>query len=168
MDEATGALDALRDLTRGIFPTMLTRTGLGPALSTYFGRLGRPDALRLADGVAGRRFSDRTEAAAYFCCTAAVPDLTGTARVSLTVVDDELVIEIAGAAQTDTDLAAMVDRVEALGGSLQQPDDRGPRRRACWWSGFPSAPTCRHRSSGARHDLAYAARLGPGGSQPAR
>ena len=127
VDEATGALDALRDLTRGIFPTMLTRTGLGPALSTYFGRLGRPDALRLADGVAGRRFSDRTEAAAYFCCTAAVPDLTGTARVSLQVVDDELVIEIAGAAQTETDLAAMVDRVEALGGSLQQPDtaDRG-------------------------------------------
>ena len=122
VDEATGALDALRDLTRGIFPTMLTRTGLGPALSTYFGRLGRPDALRLADGVAGRRFSDRTEAAAYFCCTAAVPDLTGTARVSLQVVDDELVIEIAGAAQTDTDLAAMVDRVEALGGLLQQPD----------------------------------------------
>ena len=73
--------------------------------------------------MAGRRFAARTEAAAYFCCTAAVPDATWTARVSLAVADDELVIEIAGAAQTDADLAAMVDRVEALGGSLQLPDD---------------------------------------------
>ena len=125
MDEATGALDELRDLTRGIFPTMLTRTGLGPALSTYFGRLDRPDALRLADSVVGRRFSARTEAAAYFCCTVAVRDMTGPARVSLAVADDELVIEIADATQTDTDLAAMVDRVEALGGSLQLPGDPG-------------------------------------------
>ena len=125
VDQATGALDELRDLTRGIFPTMLTRTGLGPALSTYFGRLGRSDALRLADSVVGRRFSGRTEAAAYFCCTVAVRDVTGPARVSLEVAGDELVIEIADATQTDADLAAMVDRVDALGGSLQRPGDPG-------------------------------------------
>jgi hypothetical protein len=123
VDQATGALDALRDLTRGIFPTMLTRTGLGPALSSYLGRLGRPDALVVAESVAGRRFAARTEAAAYFCCTAAVPDRTGTAQVSLAVSEDTLAIEIAGAAHTDADLAAMVDRVEALGGSLRLSGD---------------------------------------------
>ena len=37
-DRATEALESLRELTRGIFPTMLPRSGLGPALTSYVAR----------------------------------------------------------------------------------------------------------------------------------
>ena len=117
VDQATEALDSLRELTRGIFPTMLTRAGLAPALTSYFARLRWPGVLTVDESVTGRRFSARTEAAAYFCCVAAIPH--GRARASLTVAGDRLVLEVTGAAHTSSDLAAMVDRVEALGGTLE-------------------------------------------------
>ena len=123
--QATAALDSLRELTRGIFPTMLTRGGLGPALSTYLSRLGRPGILHVAESAADRRFAARTEAAAYFCCTAAIPEGDLVTSISLSVADAELVVEIEGAAPTAADLAAMVDRVDALGGSLLALDEPG-------------------------------------------
>ena len=69
VDDATAALEALRELTRGVYPTLLTRAGLGAALTSYFSRLGRPDDLddrgrrrRCADSPSGSR-SRRTTAA---------------------------------------------------------------------------------------------------------
>src|SRR5204862_38714 len=84
-------LDALRELTRGIFPTILTRSGLGPALSAYVARLGRSGVLDVDASVAGQRFPARTEAAAYFCCTRAVAG--ADSHVSLAVVGAHLQIE---------------------------------------------------------------------------
>ncbi len=126
--QATTALDALRELTRGIFPTMLTRGGLVPALSTYLSRLGRPGILQVEESAADRRFAARTEAAAYFCCTAAVPHGDLVTSVELSVADAQLVLEVVGAAPGDADLAAMVDRVDALGGSLIGSDEHGEGR----------------------------------------
>lgn len=74
VEQATQALDSLRELTHGIFPTMLARAGLGPALASHASRPGRAVELKTAESAQGRRFSDRTEAAAYFCCVAACPD----------------------------------------------------------------------------------------------
>ena len=48
VDLATEALESLRELTRGIYPTILTRSGLGSALSSHAGRVRR-----------GRRGPDR-------------------------------------------------------------------------------------------------------------
>ncbi len=121
VDRATAALDALRELTRGIFPTILTRAGLGPALSAYVARLGRSGVLDVDASVAGRRFPARTEAAAYFCCTQAVAG--GDAHVSLAVVGAHLQIEVTRVSAGATDLAAVEDRVEALGGTLELADD---------------------------------------------
>ena len=66
VDQATAALDALRELTRGIFPTLLARAGLAPALSAYVAPAGRSGVLDVDASAAGRRFAARTEAAAYF------------------------------------------------------------------------------------------------------
>jgi signal transduction histidine kinase len=121
VDRATAALDALRELTRGIFPTILTRAGLGPALSAYVARLGRSGVLDIDASVAGQRFPARTEAAAYFCCTQAVAGRD--AHVSLAVVGAHLQIEVTRVSAGSTDLAAVEDRVEALGGTLELADD---------------------------------------------
>ena len=122
VDRATEALDALRELTRGIFPTILTRAGLGPALSAYVARLGRSGVLDVDASVTGRRFPARTEAAAYFCCTQVVSG-AGDAHVSLAIVGAHLQVEATRAAAGAVDLAAVVDRVEALGGTLELADD---------------------------------------------
>ena len=121
VDRATAALDAMRELTRGIFPTILIRAGLGPALSAYVARLGRSGVLDVDASVAGRRFPARTEAAAYFCCTQAVAG--GDPHVSLAVVGTDLQIEVTRLSAGATDLAAVEDRVEALGGTLELADD---------------------------------------------
>ena len=126
---------------------MLTRTGLGPALSTYFGRLGRPDALRL-----GRRGGRPEVQRPHRGGGVLLLHRGGAGRdrdgpgVRSTVAGDELVIEITGAAQTDTDLAAMVDRVEALGGSLQLSGNPRQRRRP---AGGPAARRRRRAHSAA-------------------
>jgi signal transduction histidine kinase len=122
VDRATGALDALRELTRGIFPTILTRAGLGPALSAYVARLGRSGVLDVDPSATGRRFPARTEAAAYFCCTQAVTG-AGDAHVSLAVVGTHLQVEVTRVRDGAMDLAAVEDRVEALGGTLELADD---------------------------------------------
>jgi len=49
-------LEALRDLTRGLFPTQLARSGLEPALRSALRRTGQAGALRLDQDVARRRF----------------------------------------------------------------------------------------------------------------
>jgi hypothetical protein len=121
VDRATAALDALRELTRGIFPTILTRAGLGPALSAYVARLGRSGVLDVDASVAGQRFPARTEAAAYFCCTQALAG--GDAHVSLALVGAHVQVEVTGVTAGAMDLAAVEDRVEALGGTLELAED---------------------------------------------
>jgi hypothetical protein len=126
MRDATRALEALQGLTRGIFPTLLTRAGLGPSLSSYFARTGHPDVLTLHESAQHRRFSARVEAAAYFCCLRAVGDATDVrkpTRVSISVAADVLGIDVQGAALETIDTAAMLDRVGACAGSLAIDQD---------------------------------------------
>ena len=116
--DATDALEALRELTRGVFPTLLARAGLGPALSSYISRTGHAATLVIDPSVSGQRFSARAEGAAYFCITEALPSAGGAIEVRLAVDGSELVVEVLGGAKPNLDVQAMVDRVEALGGSL--------------------------------------------------
>jgi hypothetical protein len=119
---ATAALEALRELTRGIFPTMLARAGLGPALSAYLGRV-QPDAVLEVDPSAtGARFAARTEAAAYAGVVAAVS--TGpVSRVQLHVANGCVFVSCAGATGLGADRQTVLDRVEALDGSLSETSD---------------------------------------------
>ncbi|MEO7979580.1 MAG: hypothetical protein ABI807_01550, partial [Sporichthyaceae bacterium] len=115
--QATDALDALRELTRGIFPTMLARAGVAPALTAHLARVGNPVRLAVDASAQGRRFAARTEAATYYAATAAV---TAGARgtLHLSVDDRSLVLEVERAAPLRGEREAVRDRVEALGGSL--------------------------------------------------
>lgn len=114
------ALDALREVTRGLFPVLLTRHGLVPALRAHVGRLGRPDVLTAAPELDGRRFEPRIEAAVYFCAVALLSRPPAAGRVDLAVENGSLVLEATMAAPdpVDLDRLAIVDRVEAAGGHL--------------------------------------------------
>ena len=118
VDLATKALESLRELTRGIYPTMLTRSGLGPALSSHAGRVGRGDALRIDPDVANARFPEPVEAAVYYCCVEVLEHVGGEIVLGLDDTTGELVVSIAGVRLEDLNELAIVDRVQACGGVL--------------------------------------------------
>jgi len=122
--DATTALESLRDLTKGLHPTLLTRSGLASALGSYVGRSEGAAALVVEPAVSGARWPDQVEAAAYFCCTHAIAD-GGATSVTLRVVPgaDSLEVELTGADLDAEVLQSMVDRVDALRGSLEDDPD---------------------------------------------
>ncbi|MGH8895365.1 MAG: hypothetical protein ACRDWY_18970, partial [Actinomycetes bacterium] len=113
------ALEELREITRGVFPTQLARSGLEAALRSY---LGRSDTGRLtvADSAAGRRFDRSVEAAAYFVVVEAAGELAPPVEVALRAPEDRLEIVVNGQARGVLPLANIRDRVEATGGSMSQ------------------------------------------------
>jgi hypothetical protein len=98
IDEVNTGLEALRDLTRGIFPTQLARAGIQVALRSF--------QLTVDPGLSGRRFPPRVEAAVYFCCTQTDATSGSLGASGLTL---EGVSEVP---------QQVVDRVEAAGGSV--------------------------------------------------
>jgi signal transduction histidine kinase len=122
---ATEALEALRELTRGIYPTMLARTGLGPAVASYAARQGLADALTVAPSVAAARYPEAVEAAAYFCCIEALAHGTAGLTVTLTQVSESLVVSVSGLDTEGFDRWAVCDRVEACGGRVEVTQHRG-------------------------------------------
>jgi signal transduction histidine kinase len=114
------ALEALRDLTRGVFPAQLARGGLGPALTSYLGTADSAGHLRLDPSVTGRRFDERVEAAGYVCVTEAVRQLPPPVQVSVAVRDDWLELRIGGHCSGEFALSHVRDRVEVAGGTLSE------------------------------------------------
>jgi len=115
------ALECLRELTRGLFPTQLARAGLAPALRSHLARSGLAAALHVEEAVE-RRFPARVETAVYFCCAEALRAGSGPTRIELLMAGSNLAARIRGFASDTADLQAMVDRVEAVGGSLIEVD----------------------------------------------
>ena len=99
VDEVNAGLEALRELTRGVFPTQLVRTGLRAL----------PPEVAVSPTVQGRRFAPRVEAALYFCCLHA-----STAQLDLD--GDDLVLTLPDFGPPDEDVH---DRVAAAGGSVR-------------------------------------------------
>ena len=128
-EDVERSIEALRNLARGIYPMLLGRGGLGPALG---------DACRRAD-IAARlemsalpRHSAEVEAAVYFCCVEALqnaarhagPDAKAVVRVwqadgalRFEVMDDG--VGFAALGSDGAGLTNMSDRLGALGGSLE-------------------------------------------------
>jgi hypothetical protein len=96
--EVNTGLEALRELTRGVFPAQLARTGLRSL----------PPSVTIAPALEGRRFASQVETALFFCCVRAPPG-------RLDLEDDELVLSLPGVRAYDEDVR---DRVEAAGGSV--------------------------------------------------
>jgi signal transduction histidine kinase len=127
--EATGALEDLRDLARGIYPPLLADKGLVAALESQARKSPVPVTIR-ADEVG--RFRQDAEAAVYFCCLEALQNVSKYAKasqatVSLTNGAGTLTFEVVDdgegfdSAQIGygTGLQGMADRLAALGGTLE-------------------------------------------------
>jgi signal transduction histidine kinase len=131
LETATGeTLDALREITHGLFPAMLSRRGVAAALRAHLATVGLVDVLQVETAVAERRFPAATEAAAYFCCLASLADLGRPTGVRLGLRDGMLVLDVSGSEPARQEQATppepvfLTDRVEAVGGLLRR--ERGP------------------------------------------
>jgi signal transduction histidine kinase len=128
LDETDEAIETLRELARGLYPPVLTDSGLIAALQPVARRSPLPTQIE-AGSV--RRYAAEIEAAAYFVCLEALQNVAKHARASQVVIalteqDGQLVFSVTdngrGADLTKVRMGAgiqnMVDRLAALGGSL--------------------------------------------------
>ena len=123
----TTAVDELRELSRGIHPSILTEGGLSPALKA----LGRRSPVRVKlDMGFEQRLPDHVEVAAYYTVSEALTNASKHANatrvwVSLRVERDMLLLSIrddgVGGADSNrgSGLTGLRDRIEALGGRIQ-------------------------------------------------
>jgi signal transduction histidine kinase len=125
-DELTGAIEELREISRGIHPAILSEGGLGPALRTLARRAAIPVELEIRTRT---RPADRIEVAAYYVVSEALTNTTKHARASHAHVTVEqrngllhLSIRDDGVGGADpgggSGLIGLRDRVQALGGSI--------------------------------------------------
>jgi signal transduction histidine kinase len=126
--DAAGAAEDLRDLARGIYPSLLAGAGLPAALEAQARKAPVPTVVT-ADGVG--RYPQDVEAAVYFCVLEALQNVTKyagarRARVRLAISGPCLEFEVAddgagfdpGSKGYGTGLQGMADRLHAHGGSL--------------------------------------------------
>jgi signal transduction histidine kinase len=123
--EVTKALEELRDLANGIYPSILADSGLGPALASFIDIA--PLRVELVD-VPDERLDTSVETAAYHTVVAGVSHATNreAARVAatLSLVGDTLVIRLThdGSGTSGDVLIDVGDRIGALGGQLDVSD----------------------------------------------
>ncbi|MDX6688571.1 MAG: hypothetical protein QOG15_28 [Solirubrobacteraceae bacterium] len=135
-DELDRALLELRELARGIYPTILENDGLPAALRDAVLTTAVPTEIACE---ATGRYSPELEAAVYFCCVEALQNAAkhagaaARARVTLAQGDDTLIFEVAddgagfdpSTAAESAGLQNMADRIGALGGSLEIDSAQG-------------------------------------------
>jgi signal transduction histidine kinase len=131
-------MQALREITRGVFPAQLSRSGLQTALGSLLARPALTGRLTVEDSARGLRFDSRVEAAAYFCVTEAIRAFDPPIAVNLAVHDDQLHLSVSGTDQAGLSLSHMRDRIEATGGSVSTTGLEG---RTCVEVRAPSSST---------------------------
>jgi signal transduction histidine kinase len=127
-DEVTDALDDIRSIARGVYPSLLAERGLPEALQAA--ALRAPTETHVGrDGVG--RYPQSIESAVYFCCLEALqnaakhaPGATGVTidlhedgGLRFEVTDDGEGFDVRASAK-GTGLTNMRDRLEAVGGTL--------------------------------------------------
>jgi signal transduction histidine kinase len=125
--ELTDTVNELRELAQGIHPAVLTRGGLEAAIKSLARRSAVPVEF---DAEIPRRLSESVEVAAYYvvaealcnawkyarASTVRITAATRQGRLCLTVCDDG----VGGADPSrGSGLIGLVDRIEALGGSIE-------------------------------------------------
>lgn len=126
-EEAKTAIRELRDLVRGIHPSILTDRGLEPAVQALVARSPVPAALSVD---LGRRLPTAVEACAYFVVNEALTNVakhSGARRCDVSVDDDGKRLRISvrddgvgGAdASAGSGIAGLERRVRALDGTLE-------------------------------------------------
>jgi signal transduction histidine kinase/CHASE3 domain sensor protein len=125
--ELDQVLGELRELSRGIHPSILTEGGLGPALRTLARRSAVPVQLQVGTE---ERLPERVEVAAYYVVAEALTNAAKHANASAVEVDVDrddglvrLVIRDDGVGGADpvrgSGLIGLKDRVEGTGGTLR-------------------------------------------------
>jgi signal transduction histidine kinase len=123
-EQANHTQEALRALARGIFPPLLSDKGVGAALQSHLRKLAA--TVRMS-GTLDERFDARAEAAVYFCCVEALrPMSRATADAASATVELArengwvrfVVRNAAGLTSTSGEVQLLVDRIEAVGGTL--------------------------------------------------
>jgi signal transduction histidine kinase len=137
-DELQIAVTEVRDIARGLHPTILSELGLGPALEALAERAAIPVRVHATE----RRYPTRIESAAYFVAAEALTNIVRhaaatAADITVTSDGDNLVIAIAddgagGADAKGSGLRGLMDRVAAVGGILtvDSPLGRGTQLTA--------------------------------------
>lgn len=133
------ALDELRELARGLHPSVLSTDGLRPALEQLADTASVPVAI---EGPT-ERFPEAIESTAYFVASEALANVTKhahatSARITVAQRDGRLTLEVAddgvGGASvgSGSGLTGLTDRVEAIGGSfvVESPSTGGTTIRA--------------------------------------
>jgi PAS domain S-box-containing protein len=126
LEHVEDGLAELRELARGIHPSLLTERGLAVALEGLAARSPVPVDLN----VSAARASPRLEAAVYFTVAEALTNVAKyaqarSAAVTIRVDDGMLVAEVAddgvggASASAGSGLRGLADRVEAIGGTLE-------------------------------------------------
>ncbi len=120
------ATTELRELARGLHPSVLAESGLAAAIEALADRAAVPVRVDVA---LDRRLSQDAEATAYFVVTEALTNVTrhsGASSVTVSVAGTEAGLEVAvvddgrGGADPElgTGLQGLADRLAALGGEL--------------------------------------------------
>jgi signal transduction histidine kinase len=135
VQEAAGAaLQELRDLARGIYPPLLADQGLVAALRAQAQRSPVPVSI---DGDGVGRYEREVEAAVYFCTLEALNNVAKYAQATTVTVelrDDgtlRFLVRDDGrgfdprTAERGTGVQGMIDRVDAIGGTLTVSSEPG-------------------------------------------
>jgi signal transduction histidine kinase len=136
-EQLDGGLSELRDLARGIHPSVLTDRGLAAALEGLVKRAPMPVGVRVD---LPERLDAGIEAAAYFLVSEAITNAAKHAQADTVSVEveaggDSVLVTVAddGVGGADTGrgsgLGGLIDRVEAVGGRLEitSPEREGTR-----------------------------------------
>jgi signal transduction histidine kinase len=127
-------VDDLRELSRGLHPAVLSEDGLTPALSSLALRSAVPVDLRLDIG--SERFVEPVEVAAYYVVSEALTNTAKHAHASRAEIsagrrDDWLELSVSDDGRGGADasggsgLTGLVDRVEAIGGTIHVDSPAG-------------------------------------------
>jgi signal transduction histidine kinase len=128
-EDATEALEELRDLARGIYPPLLADRGLVAALESQARKSAVPVTVE-GDGIG--RYAREAEAAVYFSCLEALQNVAkyasasrvtvslsdGDGRLRFEVTDDGVGFDTASLSY-GTGLQGIADRLAALDGSIE-------------------------------------------------
>ena len=120
-------VDDLRELSRGLHPAVLSEGGLVPALSSLARRSAVPVELRLE--LDAERFEEPVEVAAYYAVSEALTNTAKHAQASQVEVratrrDSWLDVIVSdngrggAVASSGSGLTGLIDRVEAIGGTI--------------------------------------------------